>query len=265
MSSAVIRAYPRASQRVPEYHQTLTYPLAQEAPKIPALPTASSTIIPSLRKSMHPARPEPEPRHASWMRPLVPVSQHRAARKSMRSCSSIPGERTIAVVTAVPIESHPCRAPPEAPLRIAVRSPCTRALREIQRRTAPSSLLARATHPAALPTSSSARVVPAHCYPRLTARMNPIPGTALPVVVVCRCPSRLLAPTAHPAALLRRTGARAVPAHCYLRLTAGVPPMRGPPRYPVVRAAAVRLCACEPVPPTLLGLCSELDPASAAR
>ncbi|KAF8189212.1 hypothetical protein K438DRAFT_1833137 [Mycena galopus ATCC 62051] len=32
----------------------LTYPLVQEAPKIPVLPTASSTIIPSQHKLMCP-------------------------------------------------------------------------------------------------------------------------------------------------------------------------------------------------------------------
>ncbi|KAF8145021.1 hypothetical protein K438DRAFT_1992278 [Mycena galopus ATCC 62051] len=183
MSSAVIRAYPRASQRVPKYRQMLTYPLAQEAPKI----------------------------------------------------------RTVAIVTAVPVESH---RPAVHPLK----------LRSVSQ-----------SAPCALRDPALARVVPAHCYPRLTTRKNPIPGTALPVVVMCRCPSRLPARTAHPAALLRRTDARTVAAHCYLRLTAGVPPMHGPPRYLVVRATAVLLCAREPVPPTLLGLCSELDPASAAR
>ncbi|KAJ7683828.1 hypothetical protein B0H14DRAFT_3058460, partial [Mycena olivaceomarginata] len=85
-------------------------------------------------------------------------------------------------------------------------------------------------------------------YPREPRRF-PSSCTAARVV--------FFAPTAVPAALPRCTGACAVPAHCYLRLTAGVLPMREPPRSSVVRAAAVLSCAREPVPPTLLGLCSE--------
>ncbi|KAF8198862.1 hypothetical protein K438DRAFT_1966827 [Mycena galopus ATCC 62051] len=120
-----------------------------------------------------------------------------------------------------------------------------------------SSLLAPATHPAALLTSSSvARDLLLACtqYPELRRS----------TVVVCRCPSRLPAPTAHLQPLLHCTGAPAVPVHCYLRLSASVPPIRGPPRYPV-RATAVLPWTRDLVPPTLLGLCSVLDLAGAAR
>ncbi|KAJ7886531.1 hypothetical protein B0H14DRAFT_3729298, partial [Mycena olivaceomarginata] len=56
MSIAVIRAYPRASQRATEYRQILTHPLAQEAQNPPSRPEFFPSIL--LTKSRQP-RPEP--------------------------------------------------------------------------------------------------------------------------------------------------------------------------------------------------------------
>ncbi|KAF8180283.1 hypothetical protein K438DRAFT_1976801 [Mycena galopus ATCC 62051] len=104
----------------------------------------------------------------------------------------------------------------------------------IQRRTVLSSLPAHATHPAALPTSSSAR----GCPPTLT---HPIPQPSFVVSVPAQCPPTVTCDLllAYPQCVGRPVMPSSVPLPC--------------------------CCAREPVPPTLLGLCPKLDPASAAR
>ncbi|KAF8145399.1 hypothetical protein K438DRAFT_1872057 [Mycena galopus ATCC 62051] len=145
-----------------------------------------------------------------------------------------------------------CRAPPEAPLHITVCSLCTRAIHDpAPYRTV---VVAHACNPSRSP--SDLQQCPCGAHPLLLVSYRshePYPGNCAAHRCCALLPESTSCAHSPSAALLHLTSARAVPAHCYLQLTAGIPPMCGPPCNPIVCAATMLLCACESVPPTQIG------------
>ncbi|KAJ7788539.1 hypothetical protein B0H14DRAFT_259852 [Mycena olivaceomarginata] len=172
MSSAVIRAYPRASQRAPEYRQILTHPLAQEAQNPPSRP---SSIHPSRRtRSSQPTPAQvdahPSRRPVSRASKSMPTPCRRPRRFPQRvsvpttkpppqplcpSSSSVP--RAIRAHDLPARRTQPAAHPPAAPHRTCGPPHGAHAYSVLQRRTALASSFAFATRSCSPPTSSGAR------------------------------------------------------------------------------------------------------------